>query len=83
MTGDKPPQIGLEYRIVDVKSGQQKLDVGFTDTKDSIKAGNPTVPVGLKLPLDTLPPGTYRVDLRAQDSVGNTTDFHTAEFELE
>src|SRR5579872_370820 len=83
LTGDKPPQIGLEYRIVDVKSGQQKLDVGFTDTKDSIKAGNPTVPVGLKLPLDTLPPGTYRVDLRAQDSVGNTTDFHTAEFELE
>ena len=83
LTGDKPPQIGLEYRIVDTKTGQQKLDVGFTDTKDSIKPGNPTVPVGLKLPLDTLAPGTYRVDLRAQDSVGNTTDFHTAEFELE
>lgn len=83
LTGEKPPQIGVEYRIVDVKTGQQKLDVGVTDTKESIKPGNPTVPVGLKLPLDTLAPGTYRVDLRAQDSVGNTTDFHTAEFELE
>lgn len=83
LTGDKPPQIGLEYRIVDVKTGQQKLDIGFTDTKDSIKPGNPTVPVGLKIPLDTLAPGSYRVDLRAQDSAGNTTDFHTAEFEVE
>lgn len=83
LAGDKPPQIGLEYRIVNVKTGEQKLDLGYTDTKDSIKPGNPSVPVGLRLPLDTLTPGTYRVDLRAQDSLGNSTDFHTAEFELE
>ena len=83
LLGDKPPQIGLEYRIVNVKTGEQKLDVGFTDTKESIKPGNPSVPVGLKLPLDTLTPGSYRVDLRAQDSIGNGTEFRSVEFEVE
>jgi len=83
LASDKPPQIGLEYRIVDKKSGENKIDVGVTDTKDQIKAGNPTVPIGVRLPLDQLPPGSYRVDLRAEDSVGNKTGFHTADFELE
>jgi hypothetical protein len=83
VAGEKPPDLGLEYRIVDLKTGAQKLDVGLRDTKELMKPGNPVVPVGLKLPLDTLPPGRYRVDLRAQDSAGNSTGFQSAEFELE
>ena len=80
---DKPPQLGLEFRIVDKKTGEKKLDVGVMDTQDLIKPGNPVVPVGVKLPLATLAPGTYRVDLRAEDSAGNSTNFRIAEFELE
>lgn len=83
LAGDKPPGIVLEYRIVDKKTGENKLDIGFNETKDLIKPGNPTVPIGLRLPLETLAPGSYRVDLRAQDSVGNLTDFRSAEFEVE
>ena len=83
LAGENPPQLGLEYRIIDKKSGDQKLDVGVMDTKDLIKPGNPVVPVAVKLPLATLPSGTYRVDLRAEDSAGNSTNFRIAEFELE
>ncbi len=83
LVGDKPPQLGFEYRIIDLKSGAQKLDVGVMDTKDLIKPGNPTVPMAVKLPLDTLPPGTYRVDLRAEDSDYRSTNFRIAEFELD
>jgi hypothetical protein len=83
LAGEQPPQLVLEYRIVDKKTGEQKLDVGVTDTKDNIKAGNPVVPIALKIPLDQLPPGTYQVALRAQDSLKNTTDFHGADFEVE
>ena len=68
---------------MDKKTGEQKLDVGVADTKDNIKAGNPVVPIALKLPLDTLAPGTYQVELRAQDSLKNTTDFHGAVFDVE
>ena len=83
LASDKPPQLGLEFRILDVKTGTQKLDVGVMDTKDLIKPGNPTVPVAVKLPLDTLSPGTYRVDLRAEDSDHRSTNFRVAVFELE
>jgi VWFA-related protein len=83
LAGEKPPQLGMEYRIIDTKTGAKKLDVGVMDTKDLIKPGNPMVPIGVNLPLETLVPGTYRVDLRAEDSAGNSTDFRIAEFELE
>jgi len=80
---EQPAQVGLEYRLVDAKTGAQKLDVGVTDTKKLMKPGNPMVPIAVKLHLDTLPPGKYRVDLRALDSVGNSTDFQSVEFNLE
>jgi hypothetical protein len=83
LAGEKPPTIALEYRIVDKKTGAATMDVGVTDTKDMVKPGNPLVPVALRLPLDTLPPGSYRVDLRAGDNANHTTDFRSAEFELE
>jgi VWFA-related protein len=83
LAGDKPPQLGLEFRIIDMKTGKTKLDLGIVDTKDLIKPGNPVVPVAVKLPLSTLDPGTYRVDLRAEDSLGNSTDFRIAQFGLE
>ena len=54
LTGEKPPQMGLEFRIIDKKSGEQKLDVGVMETKDLIKPGSPVVPIAVKLPLTTL-----------------------------
>jgi VWFA-related protein len=83
LASDKPPKLGLEYRIVDKKSGQQKLDVGVMDTQDLIKPGNPVVPVAVKVPVSTLDPGSYRLDLAAEDSAGNSTNFRVAEFEVE
>jgi hypothetical protein len=41
------------------------------------------VPMAVKLPLDTLAPGRYRVDLRAEDSDHHSTNFRIAEFEVE
>jgi len=83
LSGDKPPQVGIEFRVVDKKTGKASFDVGVTDTKDLIKPGNPLVPIGLKLPVSTLPPGSYRVDIRAQDSIGHSTTFQTTDFEVE
>ncbi len=83
LTGPKPPKIGLEIKIIDRKTGEMKVDAGVTDTSGSVKAGNPVVPLGLKLPTDRLPPGSYRVDLVAIDSAGNHTKTSSADFELE
>jgi len=78
-----PPKIGLEFKVVDRKSGQQKMDFGVTDTASSIQPGNPVVPLGLKLPVAQLGPGSYDLEVRAVDSANNTTGFRKTSFEVE
>lgn len=78
-----PPKVGLEFKVVDRKSGQQKMDFGVTDTASSIQAGSPVVPLGLKLPVAQLGPGSYKLELRAVDSANNETSFRTTDFDVE
>ena len=79
----KPPEVGLEIRILDRKSGAQKADFGYTNTGPSMHVGNPVIPVGMRLPLETLTPGDYRVELRAVDSAGGSTTPRAADFVVE
>jgi VWFA-related protein len=83
LTGPNPPKIGLQIKIIDRKTGEKKIDAGVADTSGSVQAGNPVVPLGLKLPTDHLTPGSYRVELVAIDSAGHRTKASTADFELE
>jgi VWFA-related protein len=80
LTSGKPPRLGLEMKIVDIKTGKALVDIGVTKTADAIKAGNPVVPMGLKLPVDRLSAGTYRLELKALDSAGNASPVRAAEF---
>jgi len=78
-----PPKIGVEMRVTDRKTGQQKVDTGSKDLTGAITAGNPVIPLGLRIPLTGLTPGSYRIELRGFDASGAMTPFHTADFELE
>jgi hypothetical protein len=83
LTGPNPPKVGLELKVLDRKSGAQKIDAGFTNTASAISAGNPVVPLGMKLPVGSLPAGSYRVEVTALDSAGNSTKPSSADFEVE
>ncbi len=83
LTSANPPKIGLELKIIDRKTGAKMIDAGVPDTSGSVKAGNPVVPLGLKLPTDRLPPGSYRVEMIALDSAGHSTKISSADFELQ
>lgn len=76
-----PPQIAYELTVVERKSGQQKAHVSERIAK--VNAGNPVVPLGLKLPLGLLDPGSYRVELRALDTAGNISKTRSTDFEVE
>jgi VWFA-related protein len=78
-----PPKVGVEIIVIDRKSGQQKLHIGVTDTAKDIQPGNPVMPLGLKLPVNSLATGSYKVELRGVDSVGGVTNFRSADFEVE
>ncbi len=76
------PKVGLQMRIVDRKTGEQKLQTGFENMGNYIKAGNAVIPIGLRLPVDTLAPGSYRAELKAIDSAGNASAARSADFEV-
>ncbi len=77
----KPPEVAYELIIVERKSGQQKLHIGDRTPKGN--AGNQVIPLGLKLPVASLDPGSYRLDLRAVDSAGNSSKTRSTDFEVE
>jgi len=80
LTGPKPPLVGVELIVMDRKTGEKKVDVA---ARPATQAGSAIVPMGIKVPVATLNPGSYRVELRALDSVGNSVKPRTADFELE
>jgi len=83
LVGPNPPKLGLELKVVDRKTGAQKIDAGFTNTASAISPGNPVVPLGMKLPVGSLPAGSYKVEVTALDSAGNSTKPSSADFEVE
>jgi hypothetical protein len=80
LVGPNPPQVGLEMKIVDTKSGQAKMDVGITKTEGAIQKGNPVIPLLVAVPVDKFGAGSYRLELRALDSAGNGSAIRAAEF---
>jgi VWFA-related protein len=78
-----PPKVGLQIDFVDRKSGEHKIAAAYDNTQSSMREGNPVIPVGVRLPLDKLGPGSYRVELKAVDSAGNSSKPRTADFDVE
>ena len=83
MTEDKKHQVGIRMVIVDRKTGQQKIDSGLFSVDNFAKAGNPVIPVGLRVPLKELGAGSYRAEFKAVDDVGHNSVVRTTEFEVQ
>ena len=83
LLGTNPPDVAVQLRILDRKTGQQKQDTGLMRVGGLVHAENPVIPVGLKLPIDNLTAGAYRLELKAMDSAGSTSTVRTADFDLE
>ncbi len=81
LAGPNPPTIGLEIRILDRRTGEQK-EAGTLSAADYIRPGNPVVPVLLKAPIASLPPGSYVLEVKASRSPGEDYVVRTVEFEV-
>ena len=49
--------------------------------EDTLKPGNPVIPVAVKVPVDQLAPGSYQAEFTSTDSAGRTFK-RTADFEV-
>jgi VWFA-related protein len=64
-------KLGLQMKILD-KTGEVKLDSGLVEVSNFIRKGNPTVPIALKVLVDKLDTGTYKLELTLADSAGKS-----------
>ena len=79
-----PLKVGVAYVVVDRKSGEKKVDdSSLVNLEKSAKAGNPVIPLGFRIPVDKLPPGSYRAELKAMDSAGNSWKPRVVEFDVD
>ncbi len=78
-----PPKISLKLNIVDEKTGKSELEAAVPDTGSSVVPGNPVIPMGVPLPVGSLDPGTYIVELSATDSAGHSTASRKATFTVQ
>jgi hypothetical protein len=67
--------------VLDAK-GAIKSDSGGFRIKVPEKGGNPAIPFAAKVPLETLDPGSYKVEVIAVDSANNKFS-RTANFEVQ
>ncbi len=70
-----------QMRILDRASGAQKLDSGGVPLTNFLRQGNPMTPVGLKLPLENLGAGGYKLEVKVVDSAGRSWT-RTTEFDV-
>ena len=68
----------LDVRVLDGKTDQPKWDVGPVQL-DRLAAGKSTIPVGMNVPIASLAPGLYRLEVTAADSAGKSVQ-RTADF---
>jgi VWFA-related protein len=81
LVGDAKPKVAVQMRILDGKTQEMKQDTGNVLVDNFVKAGSVVVPAGLRMPIEALAPGLYRLELKALDSTGAFA-IRTADFEI-
>jgi hypothetical protein len=81
-SGSAAPALTMEYRILDAKSGEVRLDSGVGGVAGYVRSGNPVVPFATRLPLGALTAGEYRLEARAAGA-GSDCASRVVEFSVE
>lgn len=82
LSTDNPPKIGMGYRIFERASNKEIMFTGVVTADAFIQKGNPVVPVGLKVNVKDLVPGSYRLMMQAVDAAGNKAPNRIVDFDV-
>jgi len=83
LTDTNPPAVGCEYVVIDQKTGNKVLTTGGIPVANFEQKGNPVIPLALKVPIDTFPPGDYRLEMWAGEAGGAVSKVRTVTFTAE
>jgi len=82
LTSASPPLVGMGYNIIDRASNQKIFSTGAVRADDFIHKGNPVIPIGMKVKVDSLKPGSYRLVMQAVDGANNHAPDRGLEFDV-
>jgi hypothetical protein len=82
LTSATPPAVAMGYTIFERASNQKLFATGGQRADDFIQKGNSVVPIGLKVKVSDLKPGSYRLVLQAVDGVNNHAPDRTLDFDI-
>jgi len=75
-------QVGMQFRILDRKTKEQKFSTGLVRVDIPENTENPTIPIAQKMPFDSIGAGQYTVELQARDTAGKLAT-RTVDFDIE
>ena len=82
LTSEKPPVVAMGYTILDRATNNKIFSTGAVHCDEFIQKGNPVVPVGMKVKVDGLKPGSYRLVMQAVDSAKNNAPNRAVDFDI-
>jgi VWFA-related protein len=77
-----PPMVAFAYRLFDRATNKELFFTNIIRADDFIQKGNSVIPVGIKVKVDDLKPGSYRLVVQAVDSAKNHAPDRTVEFDI-
>ncbi len=75
------PRAAVQLRVLD-SAGAEKMNSGGNDIEGFFRKGSPVIPVALRLPVEQLTAGAYKLELRAMDSAGRSA-VRTIDFQVQ
>jgi VWFA-related protein len=82
LTSANPPMVGFGYHVYERVSNKEVRFTGVMRTDDFIQKGNPVIPVALRVIVQDLPAGSYRLVMQAVDGAGSNAPDRTVDFEV-
>jgi len=82
LTSATPPVVGMAYRIFERSTNKQVFFTDVVRADDFIQKGNSVIPVGMKVKVDDLKPGSYRLVMQAVDSAKNHAPDRSVDFDV-
>jgi len=82
LTSEKPPAVGMAYRIFERATNKQVYFTNVQHAEEFIQKGNSVIPVGMKVAVSDLKPGSYLLVMQAVDSANNHAPNRTVEFDI-
>src|SRR6266403_1477696 len=77
-----PPLVGMAYTILERESNKKLFFTDVQRADDFVQKGNPVIPIGLKVKVNDLKPGAYRLVMQAVDSAKNNAPSRIVDFDI-